>query len=44
MLYRTLGAVSTYQNDVERAIKEFKTGRDLLAQWTKGYRTSRSGT
>ncbi len=35
MLYRSLGAVSTYQNDVERAIKEFKSGRDLLAQWTK---------
>src|SRR4051812_17497843 len=35
LLYRTLGAVSTYNNEVERAIKEFKTGRDLLAPWLK---------
>jgi hypothetical protein len=37
MLYRTLGAVSTYEDDVERAIKEFKTGHDLIAQWVTEY-------
>ena len=37
MIYRTLGAVSTYENSVERAVKEFKTGRDLLGQWVAEY-------
>jgi hypothetical protein len=37
MLYRTLGAVSTYENDVERALKEFKAARDLIAPWVKEY-------
>jgi len=37
MLYRTLGAVSTYNNEVDRAIGEFKTGRDLLGKWVAEY-------
>ena len=40
MMYRTLGAVSTYENNVERALKEFKSARDLVAPWVKDTRTS----
>jgi len=37
VLRRTLGAVATYENDVPRAIGEFKAAKEGLGAWIKEY-------